>query len=364
MRLISLQANNFLSYKEIDLQFSKDKNITFLIGKNGVGKSSLVEAILWGIFGKTNRNSLEKFIPNIQDPKKAKVSLAFGGNELLIERQKNPPLFSYISKNEKIRLQTITETQESLDIYLHHSYKLFLATSFFDDILKNAFLELSSEDKRQVVGQYFELDDFFKLRKLIRSSSDDLKNIIKHHEYFEKVFNFTTTNFALKSSIIEKQYLDFWVEALSDNGIIKNVLSPTFQQLTNKINFYLKLLFDENIFFSLTPDYESYLRIDGMELGIKSISSSQKKRVNLSIMLGLRELLTELKNPKLGNLMIFDEFSGLDPFSKTKLCNLITHLGKTNQIFLITHDMDFLSLIDSNVLEVTFEDGFSKCKFK
>ena len=367
MRLNRIIANNFLSYRNIDLTLPNDFNIYSIIGKNGAGKSSLIESILWCLFGKTNRNSLEKFIPNIQDSKKAKVSLFFDNENLKVDRQKNPPYFSYTNNNEVIRLQTITETQDSLDAFLNHNYKLFLVTSFFDDIFKNSFIDLSSEDKRQVIGTYFELDDFFTLRKKIRIASDRLKISINNYEFVKEYIglHFDSKEISkieslILSNTIEKSYIDFWVDALSDTGIIKNILSPLFDSITNKLNKYLKFLFDEEIFFSITADYENYLKISGVEIGVKSISSSQKKRLNLAIMLAMSELIGELRGSKLGNILIFDEFSGLDPFSKEKLAKLIKNLSIKNQIFLVTHDYELLTLIDSHTIEVKFEEGYSK----
>lgn len=362
MRLQKLYINNFLSYKELTLEIPKDKNIVGIIGKNGAGKSSLLEAIPWCLYGKTNRNSLERHIPNIQDPKKAKVTLIFD-NELVVERQKNPPLFSYIVNNELIRSNTITDTQSKFDSYTNSSYKSFSVNSFFDDILSNSFILLSAEDKRQIVTKYFDLEEFLELRKLIKSSFDNCK---KNIEYFEFLRSYVPTDISnlIKEEQEDKKYYDFWIEALADNGIIKNNLDPLFYSLTEKINKYLKLLFDEEIFFSISSSYEIYLKISDMELGPKSISSSQGKRLNLAIMLALSELHKELKHPKLGNILILDEFSGLDSFSKEKLASLIHKLSQTNQIFFVTHDEDLLSLINPLILEVTMENNLSQVKIK
>ena len=49
MKLIRLEARNFRSYREVDIDFSKCRVIR-IRGRNGVGKSAIVESLAWTIF--------------------------------------------------------------------------------------------------------------------------------------------------------------------------------------------------------------------------------------------------------------------------------------------------------------------------
>ena len=51
MKLIRLEARNFRSYKEVDIDFGKCRLIR-IRGRNGVGKSAIVESLGWTIFGR------------------------------------------------------------------------------------------------------------------------------------------------------------------------------------------------------------------------------------------------------------------------------------------------------------------------
>ena len=60
MRLNSLQLVNFRNYNNLYLEFNKKVNL--LLGKNGQGKTNIVESIYMLSFGKSFRTSRDKEI--------------------------------------------------------------------------------------------------------------------------------------------------------------------------------------------------------------------------------------------------------------------------------------------------------------
>ncbi|MBY0403194.1 MAG: DNA replication/repair protein RecF [Cyanobacteria bacterium] len=58
MRITSILLRNFRSYSDLDLQFSPGKNI--LLGRNGQGKTNLLEAIYFMSHSKSNRTSNDR----------------------------------------------------------------------------------------------------------------------------------------------------------------------------------------------------------------------------------------------------------------------------------------------------------------
>ena len=58
MRLNSLQLVNFRNYNNLYLEFNKKVNL--LLGKNGQGKTNIVESIYMLSFGKSFRNLILK----------------------------------------------------------------------------------------------------------------------------------------------------------------------------------------------------------------------------------------------------------------------------------------------------------------
>lgn len=58
MLIKELKLKNFRQYKKVDLEFStdKEKNLTVIIGENGYGKTTLVRAFIWCLYGVNDFN--------------------------------------------------------------------------------------------------------------------------------------------------------------------------------------------------------------------------------------------------------------------------------------------------------------------
>ena len=48
--LKTLQLNNFLSHENTEIHFGENEK-TLIDGQSGAGKSSIFEAIIWGLYG-------------------------------------------------------------------------------------------------------------------------------------------------------------------------------------------------------------------------------------------------------------------------------------------------------------------------
>ena len=62
MKINKIEIRNFYSIKKTSLNFNNFKGLVLIEGKNkdtggsnGAGKSVLIEAVVWGLFGKTIR---------------------------------------------------------------------------------------------------------------------------------------------------------------------------------------------------------------------------------------------------------------------------------------------------------------------
>ncbi|SNZ07808.1 exonuclease SbcC [Persephonella hydrogeniphila] len=85
MILKRLKLENFLAHRDTAVDFS-ERGITVFIGENGAGKSSIVEGIFYGLFGKTDRGNISDLIS--WGKKQAKIELDFkkGNTEYRVER--------------------------------------------------------------------------------------------------------------------------------------------------------------------------------------------------------------------------------------------------------------------------------------
>ncbi|HJD73809.1 MAG TPA: AAA family ATPase, partial [Enterobacter roggenkampii] len=53
MKVNKLEAVNFKNYSKLSIDFNKLENINFILGRNGLGKSSILDALSYSLFGKT-----------------------------------------------------------------------------------------------------------------------------------------------------------------------------------------------------------------------------------------------------------------------------------------------------------------------
>jgi hypothetical protein len=140
MKIFNLKAKNFYSFRELNLDINDYKGIVRISGKNkdsggsnGSGKSSIFEAIVFGIFGKTIKKSTEESLVNTQAGKDCKVSIAIekNGNQILIERTKRPTSLNLFVNGDNKNKEAASETQKVIEELLQTDYKSFLTSTAF-----------------------------------------------------------------------------------------------------------------------------------------------------------------------------------------------------------------------------------------
>lgn len=87
--LIAAEITNFLSIKKLDFRFDKGK-VTQLRGRNGAGKSALVQAVYWGLTGETLRGKTKsnRVIRNGQKECEVKLTLQVGDHTHVLARSR------------------------------------------------------------------------------------------------------------------------------------------------------------------------------------------------------------------------------------------------------------------------------------
>lgn len=86
MRLISLEIENFLKFDRLSLEFPD--GLTGVLGPNGVGKSSLVEAVAWALYGSVASRTRNEGIPFRRNtPCRVALRLEVEGDEYHVVRE-------------------------------------------------------------------------------------------------------------------------------------------------------------------------------------------------------------------------------------------------------------------------------------
>lgn len=178
MRIKKIKIRNFYSIEDLEVDLENYKGITLIDGfnkdaggSNGSGKSSILEAICWGLTGKTIRKSNEIALVNNKNKKRCFVEILFSDNKI-IRRQKKPTFLEFFVGDKNYTKESVPATQQEIERNLGFSYKSLLCTSFFGQHNGFDFLDATPEDKRNIINNFLNLEDIFDKRKIVK----DLKS--------------------------------------------------------------------------------------------------------------------------------------------------------------------------------------------
>ena len=184
MKLNTIKIENFLSVGEAFVDFEDFTELVHVVGvnhdtkpisSNGAGKSSIIEAIAFALFGKTIRKTTEKSLKNIHTKGKCKVTLTVNDN-VVIERTKKPPLLKVTVDGENCTKEGINATQKYLETFLNTNSSIFLASIVFGQSNSTNFLTASAEEKRNIIQNFLSVSDLFKDRGRIKSLKQEHNN--------------------------------------------------------------------------------------------------------------------------------------------------------------------------------------------
>ena len=191
MKIKEISIQNFYSICDLTLNFEEYKGLIVIKGKNvdsggsnGSGKSALIEAICFGLTGKTIRKSTEDALVNNIAKKKCKVTLSLeaGGKNFKVIRQKKPSKLQLFKGKDEITEATQALTQESLNNLLNTNYKVLMASMFFGQSNDINFLDCSADDKRNIIRHFLNLDEMFRMRDKIKALKSTFYQLSKRQE--------------------------------------------------------------------------------------------------------------------------------------------------------------------------------------
>jgi DNA repair exonuclease SbcCD ATPase subunit len=185
-----LKIKNFLSIGEDSVTVNFEKGLHIVTGinrdkedrRNGVGKSTIADALYFAIFGQTLRDIKKNFIANNLTSGTCEVQLSFtvddpkhGINEFDIIRTLNPSKV-YIYKNgiDKTR-DSISNTNEYINTVLSSTPEIFQNCVIMTLNNHIPFMGKSKTEKRKFIEQIFNLEVFSKMLSELRNEHNEVK---------------------------------------------------------------------------------------------------------------------------------------------------------------------------------------------
>lgn len=271
-----LEIKNFLSVGNTPIQINFKSGVNIITGtnldkedsKNGVGKSTIVEALHFTLFGSTIRELNKDLIVNSKIKKDCETKLDFdithNGNTFSYQIIRTlHPTKCYITKNgEDVTRSTLPKTNEFICKLIHSNSKIFQNSVIMTINNTIPFMAQSKVDKRKFIESILNLEIFSEMLLKVREEHNEKKRDYEichaKHSEIEKNYN------------INKQQLDFFEDNKSNK--ISNILKK-IQENQVKID-NLKKSFHE-----IPENVDSLFssKINSLQDELKEIKNKQKE---------------------------------------------------------------------------------------
>ena len=199
-----IQYKNFLSTgNNGNTIFLNDRPTVLITGQNGSGKSTVLDALCYGIFNKPYRNVSKTQLINTVNDKDCVVQVKFDVNNTSyrVVRGMKPGIFE-IYKNEVLITQDAHQKdyQKKLEELIGLNFKSFTQIVILGSARYQSFMDLNSGERRQIIEEILDITIFSKMNDILKTKITDLGLDIKDKEYQKEVH---TTKINGQKSLIE-----------------------------------------------------------------------------------------------------------------------------------------------------------------
>ena len=230
-----IRYKNFLStgnnFTELDILRHKS---TLIVGQNGAGKSTMLDAISFALFGKPHRNINKPQLINSINNKQCVVEVEFqvGAAQFKVVRGIKPGIFEIWKNGEMINQSShAKEYQRILEQnILKLNHKSFHQVVILGSSNFVPFMQLNPHNRRLVIEDLLDIGVFSKMNQLLKEEVNVIKENLKDISYqtdlsknkfdtqkkyiadvkkiTDEAITYKETQISTKSSQIEKLELD------------------------------------------------------------------------------------------------------------------------------------------------------------
>lgn len=183
----TIKWKNFLStgnyFTEVQLNKSSS---TLIVGENGAGKSTILDALTFGLFGKSFRKINKPQLVNSINSKDTVIEITFsiGKKNYLVRRGIKPNIFEIwvdgkmLDQDSKIRDSQLYLEETILKL----NYKSFTQTVILGSATFVPFMQLSANDRRDIIEDILDIKIFSSMNEILKAKMAMMKESMSDNE--------------------------------------------------------------------------------------------------------------------------------------------------------------------------------------
>lgn len=169
-----------------EINFQKSSN-TLIIGKNGAGKSTILDALCFGLFGKPFRKINKPQLVNSinQQACVVEIELSIGKKQYKVIRGIKPNIFEVYLEDKLLDQDAkAKDYQEFLEKFiLKINYKTFTQVVILGSASFVPFMQLSPSDRRLIIEDLLDIGIFSSMNGVVKNKMSEIKESTQNTKY-------------------------------------------------------------------------------------------------------------------------------------------------------------------------------------
>jgi len=259
LKLISLELTNYRRFKKTLIEFPE--GVIGILGLNGVGKSTIIEAIAWAMYGnqqtivRTKKEDLKRHGATPADVCEVKLSFELDGDGYLITRKmagKNYQTTAELSVNGRAEANSTKAVTKLIEHRLGMDYQAFYTSVFAKQKELNALSDIEPNKRKKLILRMLNIDSIDKAiisvhtdKKVLNTKLNENRSLIRDHEGTPKIeiykdqikeYNSEAKSLTNDITVIEEQRkeLDTKLRVLKNERAAQQKLRGEFNKLTTR----------------------------------------------------------------------------------------------------------------------------------
>jgi DNA repair exonuclease SbcCD ATPase subunit len=162
-----------------------DNKTTLVVGQNGAGKSTMLDALSYALFGKPHRNILKNQLVNSINKRGTLIDVTFdiGSNSYRIMRGIKPTKFEIWKNDQMINQDSNARDYQKIleQNILKLNHKSFHQIVVLGSTSFVPFMQLKPSHRREIIEDLLDIGIFSKMNMLVKEKISGLKDKIKEN---------------------------------------------------------------------------------------------------------------------------------------------------------------------------------------